>query len=231
MPRGSISFSLPAGHTCPFAGRCLTKVNIAGQMQLGQRYVCMAASEEISISVRQRRWFNFNLLKKTGDDTDEMYSLISASIPESQVYVLHQSGDFFSENYFKAWMSVAKQIPDSVFLVQTTSIPYWVALKSSVPSNVKISANLDTVHAPLVKKEGLPFHGVVFSYQDAEDYGLPVERRLDKLAAGENYVALVRSMQVADSEAGKGVETLRTGRCLPKETLEGSPLPVELDMR
>lgn len=224
MPKGSVTFSLPAGYSCPFAGKCYSKVPSSGVLVPGLRYVCRAASEELTESHRRLRWFNFNKLKTTGDDVDAMVSLIATSLPEADTVVLHRSGDFFSENYFLAWMLVANDRESTNFLIETTSIPYWVEHKKLVPPNVTISANLDTTKLAVVKQEGLPFHAVVFSREDASDYGLPVGHKLDKLQEGTNYATLIRSMQVAGTEAGKGVEALRTGRALTREVLTGSSI-------
>ena len=99
------TFSLPAGHSCPFAMECLSKAGRNGEgIQDGKhtRFRCFAASSEAQYpAVREQRWDNFELLK--GLDVDAMANLIDASLPQkAKIIRIHVSGDFFSQNYFDA---------------------------------------------------------------------------------------------------------------------------------
>jgi hypothetical protein len=77
------TFSLPAGHTCPFANDCLGKAHrVTGTITDGssQEFRCFAATQEATYSsVRKSRWNNFDLLR--GRTRQEMASLILASLP------------------------------------------------------------------------------------------------------------------------------------------------------
>src|SRR6478735_7101030 len=60
------TFSLPAGHACPGALRCMAKADPqTGKLQDGpaQSFRCYAAADESRYpNVRRLRWHNFNLL-------------------------------------------------------------------------------------------------------------------------------------------------------------------------
>src|SRR5690349_4793616 len=67
LPAGVMTFSLPAGWSCPFADKCLSKTDRdTGRVQDGRQteFRCFAASDEqIRPSVRKARWHNFELLR------------------------------------------------------------------------------------------------------------------------------------------------------------------------
>src|SRR4051812_44017608 len=59
------TFSLPAGHFCPFADKCLAKTDReTGRVKDGPntQFRCFAASGETYASVRNARWHNADLL-------------------------------------------------------------------------------------------------------------------------------------------------------------------------
>ena len=68
------TFSLPAGHACPFAEACWSRANRdTGTIKDGPRTIfrCYAASMEVRPSVRRSRWRNLQALRacKTQDET------------------------------------------------------------------------------------------------------------------------------------------------------------------
>src|SRR5690242_16179439 len=102
------TFSLPAGHACPFAEGCLAKARRDnGLLRDGPRteFRCYAASMEARRpSVRRSRWFNFEALRACRS-RDEMTRLILDSLSPFAGFVrVHDSGDFFSQAYFDAWL-------------------------------------------------------------------------------------------------------------------------------
>src|SRR5262249_44343663 len=101
LPAGVMTFSLPAGWSCPFASACMSRTDReTGKIQDGPNteYRCFAASDEqIRPSVRKARWHNFELLR--GLSTEEMVRLILDSLsPLVGVVRIHVSGDFFSQS-------------------------------------------------------------------------------------------------------------------------------------
>lgn len=122
-----VSFDLPAGHTCPMANICKATADpITGKItdSQGMIFRCYASSSEAAFTTtRKLRWHNYNLLK--GKTLTQIIMLIEASIPNFvKVVRIHSSGDFFSLNYFKAWVIVAKNHPEINFFGYTKVLPY-----------------------------------------------------------------------------------------------------------
>jgi hypothetical protein len=154
LPVGVMTFSLPAGWTCPFAQACLSKADReTGRIKDGPKteFRCFAASDEqIRPSVRNARWHNLELLKNLRKD--QMTALILSSLASfASVVRIHVSGDFFSQAYFDAWLEVARQRPKTAFYCYTKAIPYWIARKESIPNNLVLTASLGGTHDHLIK--------------------------------------------------------------------------------
>src|SRR3712207_6635698 len=83
VPAGVFTFSLSAGHTCPFARECLAKAAPrTGTITDGPHssFRCYAASMEARHpSVRKARWHNLRALRAAGT-TEEMARLILDSL-------------------------------------------------------------------------------------------------------------------------------------------------------
>src|SRR5690348_9355350 len=72
------TFSLPAGHFCPFANECRSKARREdGRITDGQntQFRCYAASEEMRPSLRRARWHNADALRSC-KSKEEMVQLI-----------------------------------------------------------------------------------------------------------------------------------------------------------
>lgn len=206
------TFSLPAGHSCPFAKDCLTKVSRAsGELeQDGNLFRCFAASQELLYpNVRKSRWHNFDLLK--GKSKEDMAALINASIPKkAEIIRIHVSGDFFSQDYLDAWIEVARQNPKRVFYAYTKSIKFWIARFNSIPENLRLNASYGSRHDNLIEAHNLKSAKVVFTEQEAEEKGLDIDHD-DSLAAfgKESFALLLHGVQKAGSAAAKAWSILR----------------------
>jgi hypothetical protein len=157
-----MTFSLPAGWSCPFAKSCLKKVNRerviepekVGTSRISKRtgkeieytgdvvvtkgkdseFDCYAANQEMQYDlVRKNRWHNFDLLIAAGKDggAAAQADLIERSIyyfmdsnGEFEKLRIHESGDFYNNEYFEAWMMVAQRMPEMNFYAYTKSVPY-----------------------------------------------------------------------------------------------------------
>jgi hypothetical protein len=185
-PNSKIPFynlNLPAGYTCPFADKCLSKADReTGKIKEGEKgedeYRCYAASQEAVYSnTRNQRHNNFDLLlsKKTSDEmADLIVDSIQAEIPmREKIFRIHSSGDFFNLQYLQAWIKVAERMPNIKFYAYTKSIPYWVALKDQIPNNLILTASLGSKHDKLIMDNNLKYSVVVFSNEEAENYVLP----------------------------------------------------------
>lgn len=205
------TFSLPAGWTCPGAAQCLARANRqTGKIQDGsaQQFRCFAASAEAAYrNVRESRWHNFELLK--GKSAAEMEKLILDSIPENTSIVrIHVSGDFFSEDYFRAWIGAAQKRSEIKFYAYTKSIHFWLRLKGEIPSNLILTAS-----------EGGKFDAnigefkrakVVFSEEQAAALGLSIDHDDSHAYEGrESFALLLHGTQAKGTESAKALSALK----------------------
>jgi hypothetical protein len=210
---GIYTFSLPAGWFCPFAQDCKSRANrVTGRITDGPHtlFRCFAASGEArGKSVRQARWHNAELLK--GKSKDEMVALILDSLTPFAGYVrLHVSGDFFSQDYFDAWVEIARQRPGTRFYGYTKSLPFWVKRKHELPTNFILTASMGGTHDRLIEEHGLRYARVVFSEQEAADLGLEIDHDdSHAMSDGPSFTLLIHGTQPLGSEAAKAVSALR----------------------
>jgi hypothetical protein len=207
--------SLPAGHSCPFAKDCLSKANrITGHITDGKetKFRCFSASEEaVYPSVRKVRWHNFELLRKR-KNTKEMVSLITKSIPsKARIIRIHVGGDFFSQNYFNAWLEVAELNPHITFYAYTKSLPFWVSRINNIPSNFSLNASMGGKADIMIKEEDLKYARVVFTEQEAKNLDLELDHD-DSHAIrndGAPFALLLHGTQPPNSPASKAWQIIR----------------------
>lgn len=170
LPFYITTFSLPAAWSCPQAFHCQTFANpVTGKLIDGKNQIfrCYAASQENYLkTVRKARWHNFKLLKAC-NSTQEIVNLIENSLPESIVVRCHPSGDFFSQNYFDAWLQVAKNHPFVTFYAYTKSLDFWLKRAKEIPKNFKFNASLGGKLDNLAIKHKLKTVKVVYSESEA----------------------------------------------------------------
>ena len=203
------SLSLPAGYSCPFADICKSTVKRDGTAfdDTGLKIKdhgdirCFAATEELYLpQIRENRWSNFDLLKKANSEggVDGMVDLLINSIKSYevkkgsiQVFRIHESGDFYSQDYLLAWIKTANAMSDKVFYAYTKSIGFWANVKEDVPKNLRLVASEGGKEDHLIDKEGFRRAVIV------KDEGEAIKRELkidvnDFLAAfGDDDFALL----------------------------------------
>ncbi len=215
------TFSLPAGHACPFARDCQARADRdTGKVKDGPEtaFRCYAASMEARhSSVRNSRWHNFDLLR--GRPKAEMARLILDSLSPFAGFVrVHDSGDFFSQNYFDAWVEVARRRPHSRFYFYTKSLRYWVVRLAEVGDghapgtvpNFVPTASRGGRDDGLIDQYGLRSAVVVYSEEQAAQLGLPIDHD-DSHAQqhGSDFALLIHGTQPPGSEASKALSALR----------------------
>lgn len=212
LDEGIWTFSLPAGHFCPFAKQCQSRADRdTGRITDGPHTVfrCYSASEEMWPSIRNSRWRNAELLK--GKTREQMKKLILSSLSPYAGWVrLHVSGDFFSQAYFDAWLGVSLERPKTTFYGYTKSLRYWVARKPILPENLVLTASLGGRDDHLVALHGLRSAKVVFSENEAWERGLEIDHDdSHAMNPGPDFALLIHGPQPKGSEAGKAVSSLR----------------------
>ena len=204
------TFSLPAGHTCPGADKCLARANrITGKLTDGssQEFRCFAASAEAAFpSVRQSRWENFQALRgKTGL---AMANLILESLPDAEIVRIHVSGDFFSRDYLLAWCMVAKARPAVRFYAYTKSIIFWRECLEQIPANLILTASEGGKFDHLIN--GFKRATVVYSEEQAAALGLAIDHDDTHAYEGsESFALLLHGTQQKGSMAAKSLSALR----------------------
>jgi hypothetical protein len=216
------TFSLPAGHSCPFADECLTKADRRdGWIRDGpnRRFRCYAASMEARHpTVRRSRWHNFEQLRACRS-REEMARLILDSLsPFCRVLRVHDSGDFFSPDYLGAWLDVARERPDTLFYWYSKSLGHWVAHLDEVGDghspgtvpNVVPTASWGGREDRLIAEHNLRSARVVFSLDEAHSLGLEIDHDdSHAMAHGPDFVLLLHGTQRSGSDAAEAVRTLR----------------------
>jgi|TARA_R110000822_G_scaffold91044_1_gene210087 hypothetical protein len=217
-------FSLPAGYTCPFATVCKnfaakpgTKFSDGKSIKKGKEaeFLCYAARQQAQYKGAANKAFkNLDLMmdaKKAGG-AEGMATLILKSLKfhgleNSKVFRIHEAGDFFDVEYFKAWMMVASKLPSTRFYAYTTSIQFWIGAKGSVPKNMKLIASMDKNNAKFIVDNGLRYALVVYSPEQAKELGLRIDVD-DTLAwsTDENFALIIHGGQHAGSDAAKALK-------------------------
>jgi hypothetical protein len=212
------TFSLPAGHSCPFADVCLSRCVSCGdsfKVQDGPacQFRCFAAGDEAKYpTVRNARNHNFTLLRNC-KTVNEMADLICNSLPKAKkvrAIRAHVAGDFFSQTYFDAWLEVARRCPNLLFYAYTKSIPFWVNRLKQIPINFKLNASFGGKANNLIKLHNLKSATVVFSVAEAQALGLEIDHD-DSHAYGDkgNFALLLHGTQPKDTPAAGALKILR----------------------
>ncbi len=224
------SFDLPAGRTCPSAHLC--KARAVLDATTGKRTVkdgpatvfrCFAASDEArfegTFNVRKD---NFETLLNAwkANDASSMADLLHEALPlDAGIVRIHVSGDFFSSEYFTAWVEVARRNPEVVFYAYTKELQYLLPTNANVyygaegkPSNLRITASRGGRHDAWIDEYDLPEARVVYSVAEAEDLGLEIDND-DSHAmlqdGNTSFALLIHGTQPKGSDAGKAVYALR----------------------
>tara|TARA_R100001510_G_C7624806_1_gene184882 strand:- start:278 stop:955 length:678 start_codon:yes stop_codon:yes gene_type:complete len=141
-PPQVLNFSLPSGYSCPSARDCQSWFNPkTRKMTKGKdaKYTCFATTMQRNPSVMNAWWHNFNLLKEIRYDVDAMTKLITNSLYQYSKpdYVrIHVSGDFFTAEYFQAWINVANDDKDVKFYAYTKELETVKKYEHMIPDNL-----------------------------------------------------------------------------------------------
>jgi hypothetical protein len=214
LEKTTATFSLPAGHTCPAANLCKSMVNrITGKITDGPniQFRCFAAAaENMFPNVRNGRWNNYDKLAACRT-VASMADLIQRSIPrKSKMVRIHASGDFFSQDYFDAWLTVARAMPDLIFYAYTKMLPLWIRRKNVMPSNFRLVASKGVKYDNLIVPNKMRCAHVVFSEADAKAAGLPIDHDDSHCWNYDgDFALLLHGTQPAGSLAGKQVYSMR----------------------
>ena len=222
--KNRLIFSLPAGYSCPHAGVCKTMADRAtgAIVDLPQHngttadeFRCFAAMAEVRPNVREARWHNWDLLRETihgnGNQALLARDLIDMSLsmqPPKELVRVHESGDFWTENYLKAWLMVAKQRPRQKFYAYTKSLGMWYNLKDLIPSNFYLTASYGgTLDYMLPKYPDVytRIAYVVYTEEEAAERGLEIDHDDSHCLGDKSFALLVHGSQRAGTPASQAL--------------------------
>jgi hypothetical protein len=216
LKNDTIIFSLPAGHSCPFAKNCRSSSDrVTGKITDGPHteFRCYAATAECLFgNIRESRWNNFELLK-TAKTIIGMANLIETPLivkKNIKLIRIHQSGDFFNQTYFDAWLMVAKCHPEWVFYGYTKALPFWVKRLGEIPGNFRLVASRGGTHDHLIEEHGLRSARVVYSEYAARKLRLPIDHDDTHAWKGTgDFAILLHGTQPKGSLAGKAWQRIK----------------------
>ena len=219
--KNRLIFSLPAGYACPHAGVCKTFADRATGaitdlpqytgVEATDDYRCFAAMAETRPAVRAARWHNWDLIRDTmyqnGNQAVLIADLIDLSLtyqPERTLVRVHESGDFWTENYMRAWIMVAQERPSQTFYAYTKSLGMWLNLKDIIPSNFYLTASQGGTLDYLIPKYPEVFQRVayvVYIEEEAAERGLEIDHDDSHCLGDKPFALLVHGSQRAGSAA------------------------------
>lgn len=219
--KNRLIFSLPAGYACPHAGVCktfadrttglITDLPQYTGVEATDDFRCFAAMAETRPAVREARWHNWDLIRDTmyqnGNQAVLIADLIDLSLmhqPHKDLVRIHESGDFWTENYMRAWIMVAQRRPNQIFYAYTKSLGMWITLKDIMPKNFMLTASFGGTLDYLIPKYPDTFKRVshvVYTEEDAQAKGLEIDHDDSHCLGDKPFALLVHGSQRAGSDA------------------------------
>jgi hypothetical protein len=222
--KNRLIFNIPAGYSCPHAGVCKTFADrttgsITDLPQLSgteaDEYRCFAAMAETRPTVREARWHNWDLLRETihmnGNQVTLLRDLIDLSLlmqPPKELIRIHESGDYWTENYMKAWMMLAQERPHQKFYSYTKSLGMWINLREHMPPNFYLTASFGGTLDYLIPKYPHVFKRiayVVYTEEEAAERNLEIDHDDSHCLGDKPFALLVHGSQRAGSDASKAL--------------------------
>ena len=211
LARDTAILSLPAGHTCPFAKDCRScSDRITGKIKDGPhtQFRCYATgAEALFPNIRRSRWRNFEAIQQAKTTIGIANLIEQALIVKRNIKLVrfHQSGDFFSQAYFDAWLTVALNHPEWIVYGYTKALPYWVKRLHLIPPNFKLVASRGGTHDNLIEMFGLRSVRVVLSEREAKrKWKLPIDHDDTHVWKHDgDFAIVIHGTQPAGSKAAK----------------------------
>jgi hypothetical protein len=217
-------FSLPAGYTCPSAGVCKTFADrTTGEIRdlpqlngtIADEYRCFAAMAETRPNVRDARWYNWDLIKETMYSTEDQLSALTGLIDESldaqpklDLCRVHESGDFWTDLYMKAWFGAARNHTNCKFYAFTKSLNMWLNLKNFIPNNMYLTASVGGTLDGMIPGNLDTFKRVayvVYTEEQAAEADLEIDHDDSHCFGDKPFALLVHGSQRAGSLASQAI--------------------------
>lgn len=238
-------FNLPSGYSCPFATVCKNfPAKWEGPVKGGKfnkpssweknikpgpkaKHMCYAARAQGQYPGANIQAFsNLSLLNKH-KGVDKKATLIVNSmryhkLDNTDILRIHEAGDFYSQEYFDAWLEVARRLPNTLFYAYTTSLPFWISRKGQIPRNFKLIASMDEENEQTIYDNDLRYSKMVHDVEEARELGLRIDVD-DSIAWGsdESFALLLHGPQPKGSEAAQSLKRNKDLGMYGKEGIMG----------
>jgi len=208
------TFSLPAGHSCPYAFECKASADRStGKIKDGKNQVfrCFAASQEaLYTNTRNARWHNYDLLRSLSTKSQMVDLIVDSLPPKANTVRVHVSGDFFSQTYFDAWMDVARMFSKKKFYAYTKSLPYWLERRDTIPKNFNLTSSKGGRTDVLIDLNKLKYAEVVFTEEEAKELKLELDHDDSHAYNGKkSFGLLIHGSQKKGSKASVALSNLK----------------------
>jgi hypothetical protein len=216
------SFDLISGWSCPQAKDCLSKVVKIGESRKIKdgkdcQFRCFSASQEALFpDTYAKRKRNFDALRSLKTSHDMANAIVDAMPKNLGICRIHVAGDFFNEEYFKAWQAVAYTNPTRLFYAYTKSLNYWVKLRDHLPANFVLTASRGGRLDHLIDEHNLREARVVFSEAEADALRWDIDHTDEHAAIpdmrDDSFALLIHGTQPKGSEASKAIKALKASK-------------------
>ena len=231
LSKDTLIFSLPAGKTCPGASLCHSFVSINKdnkrviQDGVNTEFRCYAASQEVMYTaLYQKRKYNLDLLidslnfkKNTLNAVDLINESLSKYLTKSIKKVrIHDSGDFFSGEYLRAWLAVARLNPNIQFYCYSKSLNLF-GTNVSIPDNFYLTASMGGKYDYLIHKGYFKRYAIVVnSIIEAKTLGIlhrnkpyVIDKDDSSCLKDEPFALLLHGTQPKGSKASKALQAIK----------------------
>ena len=232
LSKDTLIFSLPAVKTCPVASLCHSFVSINKdnkrviQDGVNTEFRCYAASQEVMYTaLYKKRKYNLDLLidslnfkKNTLNAVDLINKSLKKYLTKSIKKVrIHDSGDFFSGEYLRAWLAVARLNPNIQFYCYSKSLNLF-GTNVSIPDNFYLTASMGGKYDYLIHKGYFKRYAIVVnSVIEAETLGILHRNKPYKIYTDDSacfkddaFALLLHGVQPKGSKASQDLQKIRS---------------------
>lgn len=207
-----------AGHSCPFAEKCLSKViEKDGKRTLVDgpktEFRCFSATQEVVFpGVYNLRKHNYDLIRSCKTDTEIIKLLVKSMPKDLGILRFHVDGDWMNPKDFYASINFASLFPDKLFYSYTKSLPYWVKYRSIVEKipNLVLTASWGGRRDDLITSENLRSAKVVFHPSETNlEIDHTDEHAANPNTRNQDFALLLHGVMPKGSKASEAISRMK----------------------
>lgn len=158
-----VIWNIPSKKTCPFA--TVECINNCYACASEKNYPDVLPCREKNLLLTKDEFFTFRMIYTL---TVELCGLLKGK--KRVIFRIHESGDFYSKEYFQKWLSVAEYFNtfDNAikFVAYTKSVPFTVG--TELPGNLVIRASIWADTKPELEKISRDNYPIYTAYTESE---------------------------------------------------------------